>query len=72
MRGRFKFICEDCNEDNWLTQRERDSRFRPRCSFCGSVFLSPSKGSRATKANKEILSARKDRKELMDKKMNKV
>ena len=37
--GTFAYICEDCQEKTFLSARERSSRFRPRCSFCGSAHL---------------------------------
>lgn len=44
-RGTFKYICEECKAENWLTAKERISRSRPRCVECGSTWLEPSKGS---------------------------
>lgn len=48
MKGRFKYICDDCQAVNWLLAKERIRRFKPRCMECGSIRLSPSAGSRAT------------------------
>ena len=45
-RGTFKYICEECKAENWLTAKERISRFTPRCTECGSTWLEPSKGSK--------------------------
>ena len=38
-RGTYKYSCDDCAEITWLSYKERDSRFRPRCQFCGSTWL---------------------------------
>ncbi len=38
-KGTFKYKCDDCGEFTWLTRKQRDSRFRPRCLFCGSTYL---------------------------------
>jgi len=67
-RGTFKYICEQCGEDNWLTKKERDSRFMPRCTGCGSTWLEP------TNAKDKIVTARdasNERNRMIDKKMNK-
>ena len=40
-RGRFKYKCDSCGEESFLTSRERSSASRPRCSFCGSTWLEP-------------------------------
>ena len=57
-RGTFKFICEDCGGYTYLTPKDRSSRFRPHCISCGSVFLSPSKGSKAKEVQKEVATAK--------------
>jgi len=49
MRGKFKYSCDDCGAINWIGMRERDRRSRPRCSFCGSTWLTPTKSSIAKK-----------------------
>ena len=45
-RGRYKYICDDCQAVNWLTAKDRTSRFKPHCIECGSIQLSPSHGSK--------------------------
>ena len=67
-RGTFKYICEECNEENWLTKKARDSRFMPRCTSCGSTWLEPSN------AKDKITTARDasvERHRMINKKMNK-
>jgi transposase-like protein len=44
-RGKFKYICDSCKAENWLTTKDRNSHFRPRCVECGSTWLEPSKKS---------------------------
>jgi len=55
-RGKYKYICEDCNAENWLTDRDRSSRFRPKCIECGSTWLKPSPKSKGPEklADKKI------------------
>ncbi len=48
-RGTYKYICEDCQAENWLSARERDSRFKPKCIECGSTWLQASARSRGPK-----------------------
>lgn len=45
-RGTFKYICEDCKAENWLSSKDRSSRFKPKCVECGSPWLEPSKASK--------------------------
>jgi len=45
-RGKYKYICDDCKAENWLTDRDRSSRFRPKCVECGSTWLEPSPKSK--------------------------
>jgi len=70
-RGTFKYICEECQAVNWLTTRERSSRFMPKCVECGSSWLEPSKGSKGADKVAEALDASRERIRMMDKKMNK-
>ena len=67
-RGTFKYICEDCQEENWLTRKERDSASRPRCTGCGSTWLEP---SNAGKRILEASEASHERAKLIKKKMGK-
>ena len=48
-RGRFKYICEECKAENWLTAKDRNSRFKPHCTACGSLWLKPSSSSSGPK-----------------------
>ena len=70
-KGRFKYICEDCSAENWLTSRERGSRFKPRCTQCGSTWLEPSKKSEGPKKLAERADAVREQKARIDKKMGK-
>ena len=69
MKGRFKYICEDCKAENWLTKKDRQSKFRPRCIECGSTWLESSKGSQGKDKITNAMDAAKDRIELQQKKM---
>ena len=40
-RMQRKFKCDDCGAENWLHWTERTRRSLPRCTNCGSSFLSP-------------------------------
>ena len=71
-RGTFKYICEDCGAENWLSARARSSRFRPKCIECGSTWLEPSKGSEASERIATAKAAANERIRLIDKKMNKI
>jgi len=71
-RGRFKYVCEDCQAENWLTSRERGSRFMPRCSSCGSTWLIPSKRSISSEKMQEWHEAKIDSQQRQDKKMGKI
>jgi len=44
-RNRFKYICSECGAMRFITRIERNSRFRPRCTSCGSAALDPSPAS---------------------------
>ncbi len=70
-RGTYKYICEDCQEENWLSQRDRGSRFKPRCSSCGSPWLSLSKESKGHKTIAEASDASHEQTRLRDKRMGK-
>jgi len=70
-RGKFKYICEDCKAENWLTAKDRDSRFRPKCIECGSTWLEPSAGSKAKETLAEAKLAAQEQSRLMNKKMGK-
>ncbi len=70
-RGKYKYICEDCNAENWLSARKRTSRFKPRCIECGSPWLSPSKKSRGPEKIAEWHDAKSEQRETIDKKMGK-
>ena len=70
-RGTYKYICEECQAENWLTTKERGSRFKPHCTGCGSTWLEPSPGSSGPKKISIANTAAKENNSLMDKKMNK-
>ena len=70
-RGRYKYICEDCDAENWLTHKDRGSRFKPRCVECGSTWLKPSSRSRGPKKIVTQNDVFRGRKEIQDRKMGK-
>lgn len=70
-RGTYKYICEECQAENWLSARERSSRFKPKCVECGSPWLEPSKASKATDKVAEDIDASRERSRMTDKKMGK-
>ena len=41
MIGRYKYVCLECEEINFLTSADRASRFQPRCVNCGSTVMDP-------------------------------
>ena len=45
-RGTYKYICDECQAEVWLSAKDRTSRFKPHCIECGSIRLTSSKGSR--------------------------
>ena len=70
-RGTFKYICEECNAENWLTKKDRDSRFQSKCIECGSSWLEPSKSSNGPDRTATARDASHERTRIMKKKMNK-
>lgn len=70
-RGRFKYICEECQAENWLSAKERGSRFKPHCVECGSTWLEPSSRSRGPEKLAEVHAIVKEQTNTRDKKMNK-
>ncbi len=70
-RGNFKYICDECSVENWLTARERTSRFKPRCIECGSPWLSPSKKSIGPKKISQWNYFKNRQRDIIDKKMGK-
>ena len=68
--GRYKYVCDDCQEENWLSSRDRGSRFKPRCTTCGSPWLSPSKASKGSEKAAAALDVSRDRRKIRDQKMN--
>ena len=70
-RGTYKYICEDCHEENWLSSKDRSSRFKPHCTSCGSMCLEPSHRSRGPEKIAHAIDARKENKDIIDKKMGK-
>ena len=70
-KGRYKYICEECDAENWLSARERSSHFKPRCVECGSLWLVPSKASKGPEKLADKNDAFREQKDIQDKKMNK-
>ncbi len=70
-KGRYKYICEECKAENWLTKRDRESRFKPHCVECGSTWLEASHGSKGPDKLAERKDAAAEAKRLQDKKMGK-
>ncbi len=70
-RGRYKYICEECNAANWLTARERSSRFASHCVECGSAYLEPSPSSKGPEKIAERRASVQEQIEIQDKKMGK-
>jgi transposase-like protein len=70
-RGRYKYICEECNAENWLSKKDRNSRFRPKCIECGSTWLEPSHGSKGSDKIADAQAAAKEQIALQNKKMGK-
>lgn len=69
-RGTYKYICEDCNAENWLTSRDRSSRFKPKCNSCGSPWLISSKSSIGPNKIIEASDASREQTKIRDEKMN--
>ena len=67
-RGRYKYICDDCQTENWLTAIDRNSRFKPHCIECGSIRLSPSCGSKASQKLAEWYQKKRGRDEMLEEK----
>ncbi len=70
-RGRYKYICEECQAENWLTKRERASSFQNHCVECGSTWFIPSHGSKGPDKLGDQQVAAKETKIIQDKKMGK-
>lgn len=45
MKGRFKYVCLECNAETWFAPYERTRAAGMRCSACGCRQLAPSKES---------------------------
>lgn len=70
-KGNFKYICESCKAENWLTSKDRSSRFKPLCTQCGSSWLEPSQRSRGPEKLADHTDAVREQKIIIDKKMGK-
>jgi len=68
--GTYKYICEDCGNENYFKRQERISRFGMRCRYCGSRYLEPSKASIANDAIAKANDARNDQKIKLKKECN--
>lgn len=71
MKRRRKYVCEDCGEYTFFSTYRMTSRSMPRCSYCGSTFLSPSKRSKAKEEVKEGHDIYRESVERMNAKMGK-
>jgi transposase-like protein len=70
-KGTYKYTCEECNAENWLTARERTAASRPRCIECGSTWLEPSKASKGPNKISEADAAVYEQKLKINKEMGK-
>ena len=70
-RGTYKYICDECHAENWLTAKDRNSKFKPHCIECGSIRLSPSHGSKGPDNLSEWYQKKRGRDEMQDDKMGK-
>ncbi len=67
-RGIYKYICDECGAENWLSAQDRSSRFKSRCISCGSTWLEPSKRSTGpTKLSKAHQAAKESIRRMNDK-----
>lgn len=67
-KGRYKYICDECQAVNWLTVKDRTSRFKPHCIECGSTQLSPSHASKGPDKLAEWHQQKTGRDEMQDEK----
>lgn len=70
--GRYKYICADCGGETWLSRKDRQSRFRPRCIECGSISLDPCKKSEGKNQLPKIRDAYETKRDVLKRKMNMV
>jgi transposase-like protein len=70
-KGTYKYTCEECKAENWLTARERTAASRPRCIECGSTWLEPSKASKGPDKISEADAAAHEQKLKINKEMGK-
>ena len=70
-RGRYKYICEECKAENWLTTKDRQSHFKPKCIECGSPWLEASKGSKGPDKIAQAQEAARKNNDQIKKKMGK-
>ena len=70
-KGTYKYICEECKTENWLSIKDRNNSSIPRCIECGSTYLEPSHGSKGLEKLSKTQSAAKEHINIMNKKMNK-
>ena len=70
-RGRYKYICDECQAVNWLTGKDRSSSFKPHCIECGSTRLDPSHGSKGPKTLAEWHQQKAERDDMQDEKKGK-
>jgi len=70
MRGRFKYVCDECGEHTWLTNRDRERSAACRCSYCGSLRINPTKKSTASQKISATRMAARESKDLNRQKQN--
>jgi len=71
-RGQYKYICDECHAENWLTAKERSSRFQPKCIECGSSWLQPSRGSKGPDSIAAAQTAAKENIIIQKRKMGQI
>ena len=70
-RGTYKYICEECKAEKWLSIKDRNNSSIPRCVECGSTCLEPSHGSKGPEKLSKAQSISKEHINIMNKKMGK-
>lgn len=70
MRGRFKYVCGECGENTWLTNRDRGRAAACRCEHCGSLRINPTKKSTASQKIAAARIAAMEAKDLNRQKQN--
>jgi DNA-directed RNA polymerase subunit RPC12/RpoP len=68
MKGRYKYVCEDCGHTVWLSRKDRATKFGQICPACGRRHLVPSHGSHAKETSFLCRERREEQIELWEKK----